>query len=142
MLKEVVPKLNAFTFPEGDYYKLSGEAESEDDAIGGNFIIVILITVFLFIAVLILQFKTFKGTLIVLSVIPLGVVGGVSMLFLSGNPKSFITIIGFIGLAGIEVKNSILLVDFTNQFRAEGMGLIEATEKAGELRFYLLYLLL
>jgi multidrug efflux pump subunit AcrB len=48
---------------------------------------------------------------------------------------SFVAIIGFIGLAGIEVKNSILLVDFTNQLRQEGMGLLEAIEKAGELRF-------
>ena len=106
--------------PEGYYYKLSGEAESEGDAFGGGFITVILLTVFLFTAVLILQFKTFKGMLIVLSVIPLGVVGGVLMLWLSGNPMSFIAIIGFIGLAGIEVKNSILLVDFTNQLRIEG----------------------
>jgi multidrug efflux pump subunit AcrB len=94
-----------------------------------------LLTVFLFIGVLILQFGTFKGTLIVLSVIPLGVVGGVTMLFLTGNPLSFIGIIGFIALAGIEVKNSILLVDFTNQLRQEGVPLIEAIERAGEIRF-------
>ena len=135
VLKEVVPKLDAINFPKGYSYRLSGEAESEGDAFGGGFITVIILTIFLFIAVLILQFKTFKGTLIVLSVIPLGVVGGVSMLLLSGNPMSFIAIIGFIGLAGIEVKNSILLVDFTNQLRLEGVALEEAIEKAGEIRF-------
>ena len=73
--------------------------------------------------ILILEFKTFKSTLIVLSVIPLGVIGGVTMLWLTGNPMSFVAIIGFIGLAGIEVKNSILLVDFTNQLREEGKSL-------------------
>ena len=135
VLKRIVPKLNAISMPKGYYYKLSGEAESEGDAFGGGFITVILLTVFLFTAVLILQFKTFKGMLIVLSVIPLGVVGGVLMLWLSGNPMSFIAIIGFIGLAGIEVKNSILLVDFTNQLRTEGTPLDEAIEKAGEIRF-------
>ena len=135
VLKDVIPKLNAMKMPEGYYYKLSGEAESEDDAFGGGFITVILLTVFLFIAILILQFKTFKGILIVLSVIPLGVIGGVSMLWLSGNPMSFIAIIGFIGLAGIEVKNSILLVDFTNQLREQGVELISAIEQAGETRF-------
>jgi len=57
------------------------------------------------------------------------------MLWLTGNPMSFIAIIGFIGLAGIEVKNSILLVDFTNQLRLEGESLNVAIEKAGELRF-------
>ena len=135
VLKDIVPKLDAMKLPNGYSYKLSGEAESEGDAFGGGFITIIILTIFLFIAVLILQFKTFKGTLIVLSVIPLGVVGGAIMLFLSGNPMSFIAIIGFIGLAGIEVKNSILLVDFTNQLRAEGMPLLKAIEKAGEIRF-------
>jgi multidrug efflux pump subunit AcrB len=135
VLKDIVPKLNALKMPQGYYYKLSGEAESEDDAFGGGFITVILLTVFLFVAVLILQFKTFKGILIVLSVIPLGVVGGVTMLWLTGNPMSFIAIIGFIGLAGIEVKNSILLVDFTNQLRQQGVELNRAIEQAGEVRF-------
>ncbi|EON76021.1 RND multidrug efflux transporter [Lunatimonas lonarensis] len=135
VLAEVVPQLDAMEMPSGYYYKLSGEAESEDDAFGGGFITVILLTVFLFVAVLILQFKTFKGLLIVLSVIPLGVIGGVSLLWLTGNPMSFIAIIGFIGLAGIEVKNSILLVDFTNQLRKEGVALQTAIEQAGELRF-------
>ncbi|MDD5152125.1 MAG: efflux RND transporter permease subunit [Flavobacterium sp.] len=135
ILKDIVPKLDKMKLPNGYYYKLSGEVESEDDAFGGSFITVILLSVFLFIAILILQFKTFKGTLIVLSVIPLGVFGGVIALFLSGNPMSFIAIIGFIGLAGIEVKNSILLVDFTNQLRADGMELDKAIEQAGEIRF-------
>ncbi|WP_291138934.1 efflux RND transporter permease subunit [Flavobacterium sp. UBA7663] len=135
VLKDIVPKLDKLKMPKGYYYKLSGEAESEGDAFGGNFITVIILTIFLFIAVLILQFKTFKGILIVLSVIPLGVIGGVTMLWLSGNPMSFIAIVGFIGLAGIEVKNSILLVDFTNQLRLEGVPLNEAIEKAGEIRF-------
>lgn len=135
VLKEMVPKLNAIRMPAGYYYKLSGEAESEGDAFGSGFITVIVLTVFLFVAVLILQFKTFKGMLIVLSVIPLGVVGGVLMLWLTGNPMSFIAIIGFIGLAGIEVKNSILLVDFTNQLRQEGVELSKAIEQAGETRF-------
>jgi multidrug efflux pump subunit AcrB len=96
---------------------------------------VVIATLFLFVVVLILQFKTFKGLLIVLSVIPLGVVGGALILFLTGYPMSYITIIGFIGLAGIEVKNSILLVDFTNQLRQQGLPLVEAIEKAGEIRF-------
>jgi len=135
VLKDIVPKLKRMNLPNGYSYKLAGEAESEGDAFGGGFLTVILVTAFLFIAILILQFKTFKGTLIVLSVIPLGVVGGVSMLFLTSNPMSFVAIIGFIGLAGIEVKNSILLVDFTNQLRATGVELNQAIEQAGEIRF-------
>jgi len=121
--------------PAGYSLQLAGEAESEKDAFGGGFMTVVIATIFLFIMVLILEFKTFKSTLIVLSVIPLGIIGGVSMLWLSGNPMSFVAIIGFIGLAGIEVKNSILLVDFTNQLREQGKSLSEAIKEAGEMRF-------
>ena len=121
--------------PAGYTLELAGEAESEKDAFGGGFMTVVIATVFLFIMVLILEFKTFKSTLIVLSVIPLGIIGGVLMLWLTSNPMSFVAIIGFIGLAGIEVKNSILLVDFTNHLREQGKNINEAIREAGELRF-------
>lgn len=133
--KAFAGKMDQLHLPAGYELQFAGEAESEKDAFGGGFMTVIIATVFLFIMVLVLEFKTFKSTLIVLSVIPLGIIGGVTMLWLTGNPMSFVAIIGFIGLAGIEVKNSILLVDFTNQLRAEGKPLNEAITEAGELRF-------
>jgi multidrug efflux pump subunit AcrB len=85
--------------------------------------------------VLILEFGTFKSTLIVLSVIPLGIVGALLALYFTGNSMSFVATIGMIALAGIEVKNTILLVDFTNQLRSEGMPMEEAIREAGEVRF-------
>ena len=127
--------VNQIQVPEGYKVDLAGEAESSKELFGSDFSTVIIATVFLFILVLVLEFKTFKSTLIVLSVIPLGVIGGVTMLWLAGSPMSFVAIIGFIGLAGVEVKNSILLVDFTNQLRKEGKSLDEAIKEAGELRF-------
>src|SRR5690606_4231315 len=51
------------------------------------------------------------------------------------NSISFTASIGFIALIGIEIKNSILMVDFTNQLREEGVPLDEAIERAGEIRF-------
>ena len=113
---------------------MGGEVESRQESFGG-FGTVIMVTVFLFIAVLVLEFKTFKSTLIVLSVIPLGIVGAVLALLVTGNSLSFVATIGIIALAGIEVKNTILLVDFTNQLRRQGTELNEAIEKAGEIRF-------
>ena len=135
VLKDIVPQLNKLKMPPGYYYKLSGEAESEGDALGGNFLSVILLSTFLFVGVLLLQFKTFKGIIIVLSIIPLGILGGVVMLLIAGDPMSLVSIIGFIGLSGIQVKNSLLLVDFTNQLRAEGYSIDDAINKAGETRF-------
>ncbi len=73
--------------------------------------------------------------MIVLSVIPLGMIGAFIALWLTGNSLSFTAAVGFIALIGIEIKNSILLVDFTNQLRSEGMELIEAIKKAAKTRF-------
>jgi multidrug efflux pump subunit AcrB len=131
---EVVKKLDKFPFPKGYRYVAAGEVENKQESFGGLGTI-ILITAFGFIAVLVLEFGNFKSTLIVLSVIPLGVIGAVSMLFITGNPLSFVAVVGLIALVGIEVKNSILLVDFTHQLRERGVQLDEAIEKAGEIRF-------
>ncbi|MEJ0055126.1 MAG: efflux RND transporter permease subunit [Bacteroidota bacterium] len=132
--KEVITKMNELKLPNGYSYEMGGELESRNESFGG-FASVIIITVFLFIAVLILEFGTFKSTFIVLSVIPLGIVGAVLALLITGNSLSFIAIVGMIALAGIEVKNTILLVDFTNQLREQGKPLEEAIREAGEVRF-------
>lgn len=130
----VIRQLDDFRFPPGYYYVPAGEVENKQESFGGIGTIII-ITIFGFIAVLVLEFGTFKSTLIVLSVIPLGIIGAVLMLLVTGNPLSFVAVVGLIALGGIEVKNSILLVDFTNQLRQRGVPLQEAIEKAGEVRF-------
>ena len=131
---DVLQKLDKMKFPTGFRYVAAGELESREQSFGGLGTI-ILITVFGFLAVLILEFGTIKSTLIVLSVIPLGIIGAIAALLLTGNPFSFVAVIGLIALIGIEVKNSILLVDFTNHLREQGMPLVEAIKEAGEVRF-------
>jgi multidrug efflux pump subunit AcrB len=79
--------------------------------------------------------RTRWGSLIATGLIALGLFGAVSALALTGNSLSFTAVIGIIALMGIEIKNSILLVDFTEQLRREGVPLREAIEKAGEVRF-------
>jgi len=134
VIQDVITQMDEFKLPVGYSYAMGGEIESRQESFGG-FESVVIVTIFLFIAVLILEFRTFKSTLIVLSVIPLGVVGAVLALFITGNSLSFVAIIGLIALAGIEVKNTILLVDFTNQLREQGKSLEEAIREAGEVRF-------
>ena len=131
---DLTEKLAQFPFPKGLSYKVAGEVESQEESFAGIEII-ILITIFGLFGVLILEFKTFKSTLIVLSVIPLGIIGAILILYFAGQTLSFTATIGLIALAGIEVKNSILLVDFTNQLRQDGATLEEAIQKAGEIRF-------
>lgn len=131
---DILAKLEKYKFPNDFSYKAAGELEAREKSFGGLGTI-ILITAFGFIGVLILEFGTFKSSLIVLSVIPLGIIGAFSMLWIVGYPLSFVAVIGLIALIGIEVKNSILLVDFTNQLREEGRPLLDAIQEAGEIRF-------
>jgi multidrug efflux pump subunit AcrB len=121
-------------FPNNYHYVVAGEVESKQESFGGLGTI-ILVTIFGFIGVLILEFKSFKSSLIVLSVIPLGIIGAIFMLLITGYPFSFVAVIGLIALVGIEVKNTILLVDFTNQLRKQGRSLEDAIREAGEIRF-------
>jgi multidrug efflux pump subunit AcrB len=134
VIADVENQMKKFKLPDGYHFAMGGEVESKEEAFGG-FGTIVIITAFLFIAILVLEFKTLKSTLIVLSVIPLGIVGAVAALWITGNPLSFVSTIGLVALAGIEVKNTILLVDFTNQLREEGLGVTEAAEKASEIRF-------
>lgn len=134
LTRRVMEALEKERFPEGYRWTPAGEFESRQESFGGvgNAVIV---AVFMVLAILVLEFRTFRGTLIVASVIPLGIVGGILALLFTGYTLSFTATIGFVALIGIEIKNSILLVDFTNQLREGGMPLVEAIEKAGEVRF-------
>jgi multidrug efflux pump subunit AcrB len=134
VINDVVSKMESLKLPDGYSYMMGGEVEASNESFGGLGSIII-VTVFMFVAVLVLMFKTFKSMLIVLSVIPLGMVGALLALLITGNPLSFVAIIGLIALAGVEVKNSILLVDFTNQLRQQGKSVDEAIREAGEVRF-------
>jgi multidrug efflux pump subunit AcrB len=84
--------------------------------------------------VLVLEFGSFRSTAIVAGVIPLGVAGGLIALLLTGYTLSFTATIGLVALIGIQIKNSILLVDFSNQLRAQGAPLDEAIARAAEIR--------
>jgi multidrug efflux pump subunit AcrB len=132
--KQILAKVEELKLPEGFKLIPAGEIESRKESFGGIGT-AILIAIFGIFAVLILEFRTFKSTLIVLSVIPLGIIGGLLMLYFTGYTLSFAAAIGFVALIGIEIKNSILLVDFTNQLREQGTTLDEAIIRAGEIRF-------
>lgn len=129
-----VEKLEKIDFPEGYQWSIGGESEAIGNTFG-DFGPLIITAIMLIFAILVAEFRRFRETIVVAGVIPLGTFGGLLALFVTGNSLSVMAIIGFIALIGIEIKNSILLVDFTAQLRAQGMGLREAIEKAGEVRF-------
>jgi multidrug efflux pump subunit AcrB len=132
--KAVLAKLGGVSIPSGYQLTPAGEIESRQESFGGIGSAVI-VAVFAILAILVLEFHSFRTTLVVASVIPLGLVGGITALLLSGNTLSFTAMIGFVALVGIEIKTSILLVDFTDELRRQGLSLDEAIQRAGEIRF-------
>ncbi len=133
--RSVMAELAGMEWPAGYRYTAAGEVEAREEAFGGLGV-AMLVAVFGILAVLVLEFGSFRSTLIVFGVVPLGMVGALIALFLTGYTLSFTALIGMIALVGIEIKNSILLVDFTNQLREGGAELDEAIEQAGEIRFF------
>jgi len=134
LTKQAEAKLSKMNWPAGTRWSFGGEVASREESFG-DLTSAIMIAMFGILAILVLEFKSFRGTIIVASVIPLGVIGGLCALYLTGYSLSFTATVGFVALIGIEIKNSILLVDFTNQLREKGTPLKEAIEQAGEIRF-------
>lgn len=132
--KEAQDRLNKVKLPVGYSIRVGGEAEKIRETFSG-FGPVVLIALFIIFGILVAEFGEFREALVVAGVIPLGTFGGLIGLLVTGNNMSFLAVIGFVALIGIEIKNSILLVDFTSQLRQGGMGLREAIERAGEVRF-------
>jgi multidrug efflux pump subunit AcrB len=131
---EIVKRLGQIGLPPGYRFVVAGDAEAQQESFSG-LLPAILVAVFGILAVLVLEFGSFRSTAIVAGVIPLGLTGALLALLATGYTLSFTSIIGMIALIGIEIKNSILLVDFTNQLRERGTPLDQAIQEAGEVRF-------
>jgi multidrug efflux pump subunit AcrB len=130
----VVDRLEEIKLPPGYSYHIAGEIEGRNEAFGGmeN---ALLIAILAIMAVLVLQFRSWKQPLIIFIAVPFAVTGMMWALFITGNTFSFTAFIGLISLVGIVVNNSIILVDYANKLRAEGMNTDDALKATGEIRF-------
>src|SRR5262249_52932695 len=80
------------------------------------------------------QFNSFVHPFTVLMAVPFGVTGALATLWGMGDTLNLMSMIGMVLLAGLVKKNSIILVDYTNQLRAQGMELKEAVLKVCPVR--------
>ncbi len=91
-----------------------------------------LLVVFLVLAA---QFESFVHPLVIMVTVPLAVVGALLGLYLTGNSLNIYSQIGIVMLVGIAAKNGILIVEFVNQLRDQGMEFNEAILEASRIRF-------
>jgi HAE1 family hydrophobic/amphiphilic exporter-1 len=113
--------------------RVSGQSE-ELDASVDSMIFALVLAVFLVYLVMASQFESLLHPFVILFSIPLAIVGSVMGLKMFGMPISVIAGIGIIMLAGIVVNNAIVLIDFVNQLRCEGVEKMAAIVQAGRLR--------
>lgn len=92
------------------------------------------LAVFLVYLVMASQFESFIHPLIIMFTVPLGLVGVVLALILTGTTLSVVVLLGLIILSGIMVNNAILLVDYTNKLRRAGQARRAALLQAGQVR--------
>ncbi|WP_419811582.1 efflux RND transporter permease subunit [Bacterioplanoides sp.] len=130
----VVEQLQDYAWPEGVHFAVGGEQANRKEAFGGMAKVLIL-AVFGIFAVLVLQFRSFIQPLIVFAAIPFALIGAFLALFFTGYTFSFTAFIGLTSLVGIVVNNSIILVDYANQMRREGMEQLEAIAASARTRF-------
>jgi multidrug efflux pump subunit AcrB len=131
---QVMEGLKSYSWPKGYRYYIAGEFESREESFGGmgRAVLIALIAI---LAVLVLQFRSYRQPLIVFAAIPFAMIGSILALLLTGNSFSFTAFIGLTSLVGIVINNSIILVDYTNQLRRRGAELVVALKEAGETRF-------
>ena len=120
-------------FGDGVTFAFAGENETIMEAIEQLFLM-LLLGVLLVYLVMVAQFQSLKSPFIVMFTIPLAFTGGFIALLLTGMEVSVISLIGFIMLTGIIVNNGIVLVDYINQLRLEGMERRQAIVEAGTTR--------
>ena len=120
-------------FGDGVTYEFTGENETIMEAIEQLFLM-LLLGILLVYLVMVAQFQSLKSPFIVMFTIPLAFTGGFIALLICGMEVSVISLIGFIMLTGIIVNNGIVLVDYINQLRQEGMERRQAIIEAGTTR--------
>lgn len=131
--QKVQKMLDDYHMPEGYRGQMTGEDETINEAMGQLMFMLVLALVFMYL-IMVAQFQSLLSPFIIMFTIPLAFTGGFLGLLLTGKPVSIIAMIGFVMLSGIIVNNGIVLVDYINQMRKEGMEKYAAIAKAGKDR--------
>ena len=119
--------------PAGYSVRMTGRAEEFGKTVG--YMLFAFVTAMILVyMVLASQFNSFIQPLIIMVAQPLAIIGGVGALWLTGHTLNIYSMIGLVLLVGLVAKNSILLVDLTNQMRGEGLGIDAALKAACPIR--------
>ena len=114
-------------------YRIAGEAEDQAQTFG-DAVVMMGVALFLVFALLVIQFDSFTQPIIILSAVPLALIGVLAALIICNVPVSFPALIGVIALIGIVVNNAIVMVDTINGHLAAGVEPNEAAARGSSDR--------
>jgi CzcA family heavy metal efflux pump len=131
---EIEKKVSQMKIPEGFSVNLKGARLEQQEAFR-NLVFALALAILLVYMVLASQFGSLLHPFLIMFSVPLGFIGVLWALFLTGNTLSVVSFIGIIMMVGIVVSNAIILVDYINRLRKEqGVELKEAIVRAGRIR--------
>ncbi len=131
VVADMQARIAKITLPHGWFVTWSGEFENQQRAMK-RLAVIVPISIFLIFLLLFDAFKSMKSALLILVNVPLGLIGGIVALLLTGIPLSVSAAIGFIALFGQAVLNGVVMVSSFNQLQDEGLSPREAVlEGAG-----------
>ena len=131
--RDVQSLIDEFKLPIGYSLSVGGDLEQQQELIQ-EMILVLLIAIFLVYLVMAVQFNSLVHPIIVMSVIPMTIIGVILGLFITQQELTMLSGMGIVMLIGIVLNNAILLIDRTNQLRITGLSVQEALIEAGKDR--------
>ncbi len=126
--------LQEYPFPLNVSAQISGENQEMNRSFR-SLLFALALAIFLVYFVMAAQFESFLRPFIIIFTVPLGLIGVVIVLSLTGNIINIVVLIGIVMLSGIVVNNAIVLVDYIGQLRAEGKDKFTAIVEAAKIRF-------
>ena len=132
-LKPKIDELNK-TLPQGYAVSVGGTVE-ESAKSQASVVAVVPVMLFIMLSVLMVQLQSFARLFLVLSVGPLGLIGVVAALLVSGRPLGFVAILGILALLGMITKNAVILIGQIEAEREQGKGVWQAAVDASSTRF-------
>lgn len=131
--KEFMSRLDGEDMPGGVQIQTTGDMKKMSDSMSVLMTAILLSLLFIYLA-LTLLYNNWTDPLVVMIAIPLSIVGALLALALTNTAMSIYAMLGMVMLVGLVAKNAILLVDFANEARAEGLPVDEALIQAVKLR--------
>jgi multidrug efflux pump subunit AcrB len=136
VVSALAPAVQALTKSLPRPYRITvGGTVEESQKSQASVIAVVPIMLLIMLTVLMVQLKSFQRLLLVLSVAPLGLIGVVVALLLSGKPLGFVAILGILALLGMITKNAVILIGQIEAERAQGKDIQQAVTDASSARF-------